>query len=384
MRIPGNHITLLRNGGEYFLALEQAIDSACQNIHVETYIFEPDNTGQRIADALMRAARRGVTVRILVDGFGTRSVPFSFFAALEQAGAQVISYRPDRALFNFRKGRLRRLHRKIALVDGQAGFVGGLNILDDLNGSLSGEPRYDYAVKIEGPVLADLYRAADRLWQIVAWWSRGQRHSQRLRPAAVPAPAGRMEAAFLHRDNVLHRHDIEHAYLEAIYGAKAEILIVNPYFLPGRRFRKALRDAARRGVKITILLQGRADHPFLQLATRAIFTQLLASGIDIAEYTRSMLHGKVAVVDGYWATVGSSNLDPFSLLLNREANIVVWDREFAQKLRDSIQAECKNAIWFNHEQWRKRSRWARLKSWAAYGLIRMAAGMIGIVNDWDQ
>lgn len=391
--VPGNRITLLKNGADFFPALIKAIDAATSEIRLETYIFRDDVAGTNIADALKRAAQRDVKVQVLIDGVGSYKTPDAFFEALQRSGIEVLVFRPEKTFFNFKKSRLRRFHRKIGLIDGRVGFVGGLNLIDDMTECLSECPRYDYAVQVEGPVLADIYLEMVRVWRVVSWWKFG-RHPTGIPlpnfPRHVPAPllretkAGDTNAYFAVRDNFRHRRDIEEAYLGAISNARHEILITSPYFLPGRHFRRALMAARRRGVSVKLLLQGRADHVVLQQATRALYTQLLGAGITIFEYHRSMLHGKVAVVDDTWSTVGSSNLEPFSLFLNREANVVVIDELFARTLRASVMEEIRlNASTLDPMDWQKRGLLDRASSWIAYGFARWVMGWLGFAKRWD-
>ena len=391
--VPGNNVKLLKNGAEFFPALIAAIAAASTEIRLETYIFRDDIAGISIAEALKHAAQRGVAVQVLVDGVGSVRTPRSFFDSMERAGIALLVFRPERKFFSLKKSRLRRVHRKIALIDGKVGFVGGINLIDDMTEALSDFPRYDYAVQVEGPLLADIYLEMVRLWRTVSWWKFG-RHRKGIPlpklPAHVPAPlvreasAGNINAAFAVRDNFRHRRDIEDAYLVAIANARSEVLITSPYFLPGRGFRRALRTAAKRGVSVILLLQGRADHVLLQQATRALYTQLLGAGIAIFEYEKSMLHGKVAVVDQMWATVGSSNLEPFSLLLNREANVLVFDESFARTLRASVMEEIQlSARRLNPMDWQKRGMLVRAGAWIAYGFARWVMGWLGFAKQWD-
>jgi cardiolipin synthase len=375
--LPGNRITLLDSGRTYFPALREAIDAATRELYLETYIFEDDATGRMIADALARAARRGVAVRLMVDGFGARDFPEKLMPALEAAGVQVLVYRPEFAPFRFRRHRLRRLHRKLAVIDAREAFVGGINIIDDANTPNHVPPRYDYAVRVEGPLLAHIHAAAHKLWELVSWANFKRRLRALLTPPAAQ-PCGPMQAAFLIRDNLRHRRDIEEAYLEAIAEARSEVVVANAYFLPGLRFRHALMDAARRGVRVTVLLQGRVEYLLLHYATQALYGALLASGIRIFEYRRSFLHAKVAVIDGHWATVGSSNIDPFSLLLAREANVVVRDPGFAAELRASLDAAMNDgARELKSEDWRRQPWYARFMSWLSYSAVRLMIGLAG-------
>jgi cardiolipin synthase len=381
--VGGNRVTLLRNGAEFFPALVAAIDSAVEDVRLETYIFADDAAGRAVGDALVRAARRGASVRLMVDGFGSRGLAPEFIAGLREAGVVVQLFRPERRWRTFRRSRLRRLHRKIALVDARAAFVGGINILDDHSWHDHEAPRYDYAVRIEGPLLAEIYPVVHRLWWLVATLSRKQRRPGFLPPDVHPGPAGETTAAFVYRDNFRHRHDIEAMYLEGIRAARREILIACAYFMPGWRVRHALMEAAGRGVRIAIVVQGWSDHRVFQNASRVLYGSLLEHGIEIYEYGRSELHAKVAVVDERWATVGSSNLDPFSLVLAREANVAVFSEPFARQMRQSIDHEIHHgARAVPRLLWRRRSWLARAGGWIAYGYARLAMGIAGIGGRW--
>ncbi|MGH8713349.1 MAG: cardiolipin synthase ClsB, partial [Casimicrobiaceae bacterium] len=322
--LPGNRITLLKNGGQYFPALIRAIDAARREVWFETYIFADDTTGRLVAGALIRAAQRGVHVRALVDGWGAK---FYLTAALERemrgGGVELLKYRPEVSPWQFRSHRLRRLHRKLCVVDGAIAFVGGINVIDDGNTPRQTPPRVDFAVSVEGPLLPEIEHTMQRVWGLVQLVRTGASDLP-LFPTRRRAPrAGTQTARFVIRDNLRHRRDIERAYLSAIRTSRREVIIANSYFFPGIRFRRALVAAAARGVTVTLLLQGRVEYLLLHFATRAMYGQLLQAGIVIEEYHRSMLHAKVAVVDDHWSTVGSSNIDPYSLLMAREANVIV-------------------------------------------------------------
>ncbi len=374
--LPGNHVELLETGAEFFPALIAAIDAAACEIHLETYIFAADPTGHRVVDALASAARRGVAVRVLVDGFGARDFPEGLGLVLSAAGVQVEVYRTEVARLKMRRHRLRRLHRKLAAIDGRIAFVGGINIIDDNDTPHLG-PRFDYAVRITGPLVGRVRASVGRLWRMVGW-ARLQRRppAPSLSPCRLDDPAGSMTAAFVIRDNLGHRRDIEEAYFDAIDNAQTEIVLASAYFLPGRRFRQALRDAAARGVAVTVMLQGQVEYALLHYATQALYGTLLDSGIRIIEYRAGFLHAKVAVVDDHWATVGSSNIDPFSLLLAREANVVVQDAGFATQLRNSLRrAGMDDARSITHADLQRSSLGARIMRWTAYGLVRLLLGI---------
>jgi cardiolipin synthase len=383
--IPGNRITLLRNGVEYFPALLEAIAAARHEIWLETYLYADDTIGRAVTAALTGAAGRGVTVRVMVDGWGAKHF---LTPALERTivagGVRLLKYRPEVAPWQFRFHRLRRLHRKLVQIDGDVAFVGGINIIDDMNTPHHKPPRVDFAVRVEGTLLPSIEQTMQRVWAINEL-VQFQATEVPLFPDPRPGRrAGTQTAKFTIRDNLRHRRDIERAYLAAIRVARHEILIANSYFFPGIRFRRALIAAAGRGVRVTLLLQARVEYVLLHFATRALYGQLLAAGITIQEYHQSFLHAKVAVIDGKWSTVGSSNIDPYSLLMAREANIFVRDTGFAGEL----QAELTSMIAAGSRQvgpqsWASRSRFYKAVLWIAYGTVRLAMGIMGYGrNEW--
>ena len=376
--LAGNRLTLLRSGAEYFPALQTAIAAARYFIHLETYIFADDSAGRLVARALMDAAASGVTTRVIVDDFGAKRYFGTLRDRLLEAGVEVLMYRPDITPWNFRRSRLRRLHRKIAVIDGRIGFIGGINIIDDMNTPGHTPPRHDYAVRIEGPLLEPLAADANLLWRIVAWSNFRQRWMSDVKRVGDYGAKGTQRAALLVRDNLRHRSDIEDAYLCAIESAQQEIILASAYFFPGARFRHALAEAAARGVRVVLLLQGRVEYALLHYASRALYGALLDARIQIVEYNKSFLHAKVAVVDRRWATVGSSNIDPFSLLLAREANIAVDDAAFAHELRDSLMEHMRlGASRVEPESWHKKPLGTRMRMWIAYGISRFLIGWFG-------
>ncbi len=369
--IGGNRITLLRSGAEFFPALISECDAARREIHLETYIFEADETGRAVAQALMRAARRGVATHVMVDGFGSQRLDRTLASEMREAGVRFLVYRRNISPWTLRRTRLRRLHRKIALFDAATGLVGGINIEDE-----RAMPRLDYAVRVEGPLVADIYPVVKRLWGRANAAGIGSRYPGHHALSPSAEARGSQRAAFVVRDNIMHRRDIEQHYLAAIAAAREEILIANAYFLPGRTFRRALLDAAARGVRVTLLLQGRVEYILQHYATRALYGPFLDAGISINEYQQGFLHAKVAVVDGHWATVGSSNIDPFSLLLAREANVIIEDAVFARELREElIRAITGAALEVRRDRWRDQPWTARWLTWGCYGLVRFFTGV---------
>jgi cardiolipin synthase A/B len=404
----GHQVTLLQGGGEFFPALERALDTARHEVRLETYIFSFDAAGQTIAEALIRAASRGVKVYLTVDGVGTPELPSSWSQRFTAAGVAWHVFQPLGLWGAAMPSRWRRLHRKVCVVDGETAFCGGINIMDDFHdpgaGTLS-EPRLDFAVLVTGPLVLDLLETTSRFWWRMtvahdlrerelpaAWHDLQQRMRQALAarslakdatpevsesPPAAANPRG-VFAKLVLRDNLRNRRRIERAYLKAIGSARKEIVIANAYFLPGARLRRALVHASRRGVRVRLLLQGRYEY-FLQFhGSRPVYSALLEAGVEIHEYAASFLHAKVAVVDGHWATVGSSNLDPLSLLLAREANIVVRDRNFAQQLRARLeQAMAQGGRAVDAQAFANRSWRLRLLEQLAYGAMRLGLLLVG-------
>ena len=382
--VDGHILTLLRNGEEYFPRLIAAIEAATRSVYLETYIYAADACGRLVSQALQRAAKRGVMVHLLLDGYGSADLPDRWVNDLRGAGVEVLWYRPEIARFKLRRHRLRRLHRKLALVDESIAFVSGINIINDVPGGRIVAPRLDYSVEVRGATAGHIRFVMRRLWTLVSWINF-RRQRERVTLLAAHKNTEQHKVAFVLRDNLRHRHDIEHAYLKAIAGAQREIIIANAYFLPGLRFRHALLNAARRGVRVVLLLQGQVEYHLQHFATRALYDELLRGGMEIHEYHASFMHAKVAVVDGYWATVGSSNIDPFSLWLAREANLVVRDAGFAESLRANLLQEiAHSARLISPSVWREHSIWTRLLMRISYAMIRFLTGVIGYARGQDN
>lgn len=335
--LGGNRISLLCNGAEYFPAILDAINGARESVRLETYIYADDAVGDACTAALCSAARRGVDVRLVVDGFGARNLDQHHRPQLEAAGVQIGVFRPEHQLLRhaiaFKRTRLRRMHRKVLLIDGYRAFVGGINIIDDATGNTD-DIRFDFALDIEGPLVEPIAQAIDRQWLTLNRLSRLLRHAQ---PAASPtrlhiAPTGQLDAALALRDNLMHRRVIEQSYLRAIRQARHHMALAMAYFIPSRRILAEILAATQRGVQVSLLLQGRIEYRLQHYASQALYDTLLKHGVRIFEYRPGFMHAKAAVIDGTWATLGSANLDPFSLLVAREANIVVHNAAFAQSL----------------------------------------------------
>lgn len=404
----GNEVQLLRGGDALFPAQLAAIAGATHEVWLATYIFFHDSAGEALVAQLRAAAARGVRVRLVVDGFGSlQSLPWLRQALAGSAVAFAV-FRPlDRWWRWLQPGQLRRLHQKLCVVDGEHGFVGGVNVIDDrrdLNHGITEQPRLDFSVHLHGPIVRAVEQAARAVWTR-AWLGRdfGEELLTLLRnPEPIAAarrllrqvrmPRGRPAAgswgawqalkpvcaAFVLRDNLRQRRTIERAYVEAIRHARHRIDLITPYFYPGQAFRRALCDAARRGVHVRLLLQGKIDYRIAAMAAHALYAELLVNGVRIFEYTPAFLHAKVGLVDTSWATVGSSNIDPLSLLLNLEANVIVRDAAFAE----AVAMEFEAALEQSREVSLRQAGGLRgvlsraLVAWVAYVYLRVA-GAVG-------
>ena len=373
----GNRIRLLSTGQEYFPQLLRAIAAAHRSIHLEAYLYEDDPIGRQVTEALVQAAGRGVQVHLIIDGFGGGEHVRRLARELLPHGVQIRIYRPER-WWRVQRRLFRRLHRKLVVIDQTLAFVGGINVIAEPANEPG--PRLDFAVACEGPIVSPITLSAERLWWTLSLPRLSEPAAPFPRRVGLPTQQpvrGGVRAALLLRDNLLHRRTIERAYTEALAAARRDVLIANAYFIPGRRFRTALLEAARRGVRVRLLLQGRVEHVVQFFAQHALYGQLLAGGITIHLYTRSFLHAKAAVIDDEWATVGSSNLDPYSLLMAREANVLVRDSAFSAALRTRLeQAIAAESIQFGAEDLLRRSWLTRVFDWIAFGFTRVAIAVI--------
>ncbi len=431
----GNEVRLFHSGEGLFAAMIERIDAARRDVALETYIFCSDATGQALSGALIRAARRGVRVRVITDGVGTARL--DLFNSWPAAGIEHRIYNPH----IFGRFGFSRTHRKLTVIDDQYAYCGGINVVDDMEND--GKPlpfaRWDFAVELAGPVVVDVREAIEMQWRRirlghrpplagagapeglatlspgvpasagflaphptghtvmqpakavnevlrelapVVRTGRAQRIIARLRErlrAGVPDPrtAHVPCVAFVARDNVVNRRAIEKAYLDAIGEARKEVLLANPYFMPGRRLRRALVEAASRGVTVKLLI-GRKEFKVLDYGTPFLYHQLLSAGVQIAEYEKTMLHGKVAVVDCAWGTVGSSNLDALSLVLNNEANVLLVQHPQIAQLRDAILSGFDESPKIDRARYEARPWHVRAVNWLAWNSYRVVMKLLTV------
>jgi len=339
-----NRVELLENGEEYFPRVFEAMRAAKSEILLETFIVFEDKVGKELQEILIDAARRGVRTTVSFDGFGCGELSTGYLTALSDAGVHLQIFDPAPKRLGIRTNWFRRLHRKIVVVDGLIAFIGGINFSGDHLADFGPEAKQDYSVEIQGPAVTDIHHFAllqsGRPGRARFWW---QRRRQRRAEMAFDDHDGQVRLVF--RDNDHHPTDIEDVYLQVLRRAQRRVVIANAYFFPGYRLLREIRNAARRGVEVRLILQGQPDMLVAKLAARMTYDYLLKAGVQIHEYCERPLHGKVALVDEEWSTVGSSNLDPLSLSLNLEANVLIRDRAFNrylfERLEDLSHNHCK-------------------------------------------
>jgi cardiolipin synthase A/B len=427
----GNEVRLFGSGAALFGAMIERIDAATSDVALETYIFCDDDIGRAVSDALVRAVARGVRVRVITDGIGSPHIPL--FDVWRAQGVEHRIYNPH----IFGRFGFSRTHRKLAVIDDQYAYCGGINVIDDLeqDGRKLPFPRWDFAVELAGPVVVDVREAIQLQWHRIRLGHRPplthasavprfpgvpasagfmaphptghgtgrpvQAIDEALRELAPIVPQGRAAriierlrarlrasvrdprtarvpcVAFVARDNVVNRRAIEKAYLDAIGEAREEVLLANPYFMPGRRLRRALVEAAGRGISVRLLI-GRKEFKVLDYGVPFLYHALLSAGVQIAEYEKTMLHGKVAVVDSRWGTVGSSNLDALSLVLNNEANVLMVRHPQILALREAILSAFGDAAQIDRARYEARPVLERALSWMAYAGYRAVMKLLTV------
>jgi len=377
--VDNNDVTLLESGTAFFPALVGAIDAARHEVMFETYIFSEDDTGRLVRNALIRAALRGVKVRVLVDWIGTEHRPSQRLGALfADAGVHYRIFNP------WCKRGIARSHRKIAVVDGAVAFVGGINVNDDwlcdhAEHQRLAAPRWDFTVRVAGPLVPHIHDEARGQWLRAGRLRLKQRIElfKEMRKEPEQSCEYPARAAFVVRDNLRNRSTIQRAYLVALGRAKHSVLLATPYFAPGRKFRKALAHAARRGVQVTLLI-GVGEFHIQDAVAQSFYPKLLADGINVVEYRKTQLHAKVAVVDDDWATVGSSNCDGLSLFLNQEANVVVLDTHFAATMRAHIERGIADGVPVRAEEFANVGWLRRASHGAAYMVYKLVMRIFAI------
>ncbi|MEK6616576.1 MAG: phospholipase D-like domain-containing protein [Bacteroidota bacterium] len=360
----GNAIELVHSGEDYFYRLRNIILNAKSEIHLQTYIFENDSTGIEIADALKEAASRNVKVYVLLDGYGSAKLPVSFADNLKRHGVFLRFFSSFFSKNNFYLGR--RLHHKVVVADGNIALIGGINIADKYFGTAAKEPWLDYAVQIEhekiGEHLQQLCRKIYYRKKKIERKTKPVLHSVRLASVRI-----------LQNDWLKRKNEIYNSYITAIHNSKQEIIIVGSYFLPGRRLTNALKTASRRGVKIKLILSGISDVPLVGRAICHLYSSLLKQNIELYEWNKSVLHGKAALIDNQWTTIGSFNLNHLSSYGSIEMNVEIHSPEFSKTFLSELNrviAQCENITYQTLKT--RRGIFANTINWIAYRLVRMA------------
>ena len=363
--VAGNKVSLLQDGPATYRAMLQAIHDAKSHVHLETYIFEDDETGQRFAQALIAKQRQGVPVSLIYDAVGALGTPREFFKPMTDAGIQVLEFNPVNPLvakagWNVNE----RDHRKLLIADGRVAFLGGVNISGVYSGgSLKSAPRKgprlpwrDTHLQIEGPVVAE-YRK-----MFLETWSRQK--GPPLPPRDFfppPQPRGKEVVRAIAGSPDESFSAIYATFISAIQNAETEILLTNAYFAPDPQLLDALKNAVRRGVDVKLILPSKTDSGLIFHAGRSYYDELLHAGIKIYERRDALLHSKTAVIDGVWSTIGSTNLDWRSFPHNQEVNAVVLGPDFAAPMKAVFEGDLAASDAITLAQWEQRGIGDRLK-----------------------
>jgi cardiolipin synthase len=355
----GNRVDVLTEGDAVYDALGDAIDRATHHVHAEFYLIRNDATGRWFRERLIAAAKRGVQVRLLVDGFGCFALGPAWFRALHKAGGRTGVFLPMRSVL-LQPVNLRN-HRKIVVVDGKRAFTGGYNVGDEYRGTMPGVGRWrDVHLSIEGPAAAELQRIFFQDW---AFATRERIAPHGYFPRVDPGGDAIVEVVPSGPDT--RNEAIHRLFFAAIVAAEREVVVSTPYFVPDQSLLVAMELAAVRGVDLKLLLPGHSNHTVTWHAGRSFYSQLLDAGVDIREYVPGIVHAKTLVADTAVALVGSANMDLRSFRLNFEVHTLVHDSTTAVRLRDTFYAEAASSRRVDADAWRSRSATLRLKEGAA-------------------
>jgi len=364
-----NELDLVKGGRDFFDLLIELIDGAEETIHIQIYIFDADETGNLVAEALKRAAARKVKVWLLVDGYASQSLPTPFIQDLVEAGISFNRFEPFFKRRNFYFGR--RMHHKIVVVDSLHGLVGGINISNRYNDS-DGNPAWlDWAAHVTGECAFALEQVCVETWNLELDDRTRRLPKQRPHPdykSNKPCKIG-----VIRNDWVMRKNQISRTYLQLFKAAQSEIIIMSSYFLPGRLFRRGLSRAVRRGVKVRLILAGKSDIALAKYAERYMYRWLLRHHIRIFEYQPTVLHGKVATMDGTRTTIGSYNVNNISAYSSIELNLDVDDEIFSANVQSRFEkimkSDCRE---FTNEDYTKRtSLIAKFFQYLAYWMVRI-------------
>ncbi len=362
-------IELVRSGEDYFNRLLRMISESKKEIHLQTYIFQNDATGSAVANALKNAASRKVKVFLLLDAYGSASLSRKFIHDLIQHGINIRFFSPFFSRSNFYIGR--RLHHKVIVADGEIALIGGINISNKYHGTESKDPWLDYAIQINSNAVAVHLQRKCRNFYLK------RKRSRRNKPYILAFGGENISLRIIQNDWLKRKSEIRNAYFHEIRNAKKEIILIGSYFLPGRRLSNILKKAAKRGVTIKLILAGISDVPFVRRATCFLYSTLLRSNIELYEWNYSILHGKAAVIDGEWTTIGSFNLNHLSSYGSIEMNVEVKSTGFSGILNTELEKvifQCER-VTENTLRTRK-GIFTNIINWFSYRLCRVAAIMV--------
>ena len=366
----GNKVTLLADGQAAYAAMFKAMQSARDHINLETFIIDDDDVGRKFSDLLLKKQAEGVQVNLIYDSVGSFTNPASFFQRLRDGGIQVVEFNPINPLKAQGKWLLAHPdHRKILIVDGKIAITGGINISSVYSSKLSGRdedegtplPWRDTDVQIEGPAVAEFQKLFLDTWSKQNgpklsernYYPRMKEDGNALVRVVGSTPGSDNRITFI-------------VYVAAITFAEHSIHLTNAYFIPDDQILKAFTDAARRGVDVKIILPGTTDSSLALYAARYNYSELLESGVKIYERRNALLHAKTAVIDGVWSTVGSTNLDYWSLLSDDEVNAVVLSREFAAEMEKTFAKDLAESHQIKWEEWKERPLFSKMREWFAH------------------
>jgi cardiolipin synthase len=364
-----NCLELVYSGEDYFSRLEQIIKNAKYEIHLQFYIFENDAVGAKIIEKLKEAAARHVKVHLLLDGFGSFSFPKEVEEELRESGVKFRYFSPFFSANSFYIGR--RLHHKIVVADAHVILIGGINIANKYHGKPGKDPWLDYAVQIDDPIIAK------KLQLLCRDLFFKKRYFLKKKIETALNTKEKTIVSIIQNDWLKSKNEIYDAYINSFSTAKKEIVIVGSYFLPGRRMNIALKKAAKNQVKVKLILAGISDVTLSRRATYHIYAALLDNNIELYEWNKTVLHGKAAVVDGNWTTIGSFNLNNLSSYGSLEMNVEIKSIAFASSYLEHLNEVIAQCQRITHESLKKRNNISSgFINWLSYWAARLILNIV--------
>lgn len=356
------NVILAHSGRDFFDRLENVIHEATTEIHFQTYILEDDATGNRIVAALKKAVTRKVKVYLLLDGLGSRTLSDVFINDLISSGIQFRFFSPLLSFNSFYFGR--RLHHKIVVADAETALIGGINIAQKYEGTPSEKPWLDYAVLIKNRAIANELQSNCAYY----FFKKKNDSAKKSNPDSLET---QLKINILQNDWLRRKNEIQRSYIRSIYNAQTEIIIVCSYFLPGKKLTRTLKKAAERNVRIRLILSGVSDVPLVKEAINYYYAFLLRNNIELYEWNQSILHGKTAVVDQKWTTIGSFNLNHLSSYASIEMNIGIDSASFGENYQKHLETVILQCTQITSESFQTQNNiLTRFKQWISYYIVR--------------